>query len=186
MKTTTSARLKEVMRLYNLRQIDILKKAEPYCKELGIKMGRNDLSQYVSGKVLPGQEKLTALSQALNVSETWLMGYDVPMNATDWTQYDENCIGKEASDDTLAKIAQSVEKFHGNQKRLIDNYNQLSDTNKKKVVNYSDNLLAIQKAEEEQLHLIPDAAHDRTDISDSDRTEASFQNDENIMNDPNF
>lgn len=27
MKTTTSARLKEVMRLYNLRQIDILKKS---------------------------------------------------------------------------------------------------------------------------------------------------------------
>jgi transcriptional regulator with XRE-family HTH domain len=183
MKTTTSARLKEVMRLYNLRQIDILKKAEPYCKELGIKMGRNDLSQYVSGKVLPGQEKLTALSQALNVSETWLMGYDVPMNATDWTQYDENCIGKEASDDTLAKIAQNVEKFHGNQKRLIDNYNQLSDTNKKKVVNYSDNLLAIQKMEEEQYHLMPDAAHERTDI---DTEELSAKHDDDIMDDPNF
>ena len=183
MKTTTSARLKEVMRLYNLRQIDILKKAEPYCKELGIKMGRNDLSQYVSGKVLPGQEKLTALSQALNVSETWLMGFDVPMNATDWTQYDENCIGKEASDDTLAKIAQNVEKFHGNQKRLIDNYNQLSDTNKKKVVNYSDNLLAIQKMEEEQYHLMPDAAHERTDI---DTEELSAKHDDDIMDDPNF
>ena len=44
----------------------------------------------------------------------------------------------------------------------------------------------IQKMEEEQSPLMPDAAHDRTDISDSDRTEASFQNDENIMNDPNF
>lgn len=38
---------------------------------------KNDLSQYVSGKVEPRQEKLTILGLALNVSETWLMGYDV-------------------------------------------------------------------------------------------------------------
>ena len=41
-------------------------------------MGRNDLSQYLSGKFQPKQAKLTVLALALNVSEAWLMGYDVP------------------------------------------------------------------------------------------------------------
>lgn len=63
-----------------LRQVDILKMAEPYCLKHNIKLGRNDLSQYVSGKVEPGQKKLTILSLALGVSEAWLMGYDVPRN----------------------------------------------------------------------------------------------------------
>lgn len=84
MKATTANRLNEVMKRYELRQVDILKRAEPYCKQYGIKMGRNDLSQYVSGKVSPGQEKLTVLALALGVSETWLMGYDVPMERNDY------------------------------------------------------------------------------------------------------
>lgn len=42
-------------------------------------MGRNHISQYVSGKVKPNQDKLSILALALNVNEAWLMGYDVPM-----------------------------------------------------------------------------------------------------------
>lgn len=62
-----------------LRQVDILQAAKPFCEKYNVKLAKNDLSQYVSGKVEPGQEKLTILGLALNVSETWLMGYDVPM-----------------------------------------------------------------------------------------------------------
>lgn len=78
MKTTTSQRLKEIMESRSLRQIDVLKKCEPFCEKYGVKLGRNDLSQYVSGKVIPGQNKLSILAMALNVDETYLMGYDVP------------------------------------------------------------------------------------------------------------
>lgn len=81
MKTTTADRLKEIMKQHDLRQVDILKRTEPYCKKFDVRLGRNDLSQYVSGKVLPGQEKLTILAMALGVSEAWLMGYDVPMDS---------------------------------------------------------------------------------------------------------
>ena len=52
---------------------------EPYCKRYDIKMAKNDLSQYVNDKVQPKQDKLSILGMALNVSEAWLMGYDVPM-----------------------------------------------------------------------------------------------------------
>lgn len=79
-KTTTSARLKELMEKRNLRQVDILNAARPFCQQYGVKLEKNDLSQYVNGKVEPGQEKLTILGLALNVSETWLMGYDVSVS----------------------------------------------------------------------------------------------------------
>lgn len=78
-KHTTSDRLKQIMKARNLRQVDILEAAEPYCKKYGVKLEKNALSQYVSGKVEPGQEKLSILGMALGISEAWLMGYDVPM-----------------------------------------------------------------------------------------------------------
>lgn len=76
---TTAQRLKQIMEARSLRQVDILKAAESYCKKYNVKLGKNDLSQYVSGKVEPKQDKLTILGLTLNVSEAWLMGYDVPM-----------------------------------------------------------------------------------------------------------
>ncbi len=79
-KYSTADRLIQIMKKYNLRQVDILERCIPYCQKYNVRLGRNDLSQYVSGKVEPGQEKLTVLAKALNVSESWLMGLDVPMN----------------------------------------------------------------------------------------------------------
>lgn len=74
---STAERLKELMNDRNLRQIDILNAAKPYCEKYSVKLGRNDLSQYVSGKVEPGPKKISILSLSLNVNEAWLMGYDV-------------------------------------------------------------------------------------------------------------
>lgn len=79
MVENTSTRLKRIMSERNLRQTDILRMAQPYCEKYKIKMGKSDLSQFVNGKVVPGQWKLTILGLALNVSEAWLMGFDVPM-----------------------------------------------------------------------------------------------------------
>lgn len=91
MKTASTAdRLKQIMRERNLRQVDILAKCQPYAERLNVKFGRNDLSQYVSGKVQPSQTKLTVLGLALGVNEVWLMGYDVPIErtVTDLFHYD--------------------------------------------------------------------------------------------------
>lgn len=78
MKQTTSDRLKQILSERNWRQVDILEACKPYCEKYKVKLAKNDLSQYISGKVQPGQDKLTILGLALNVSEAWLMGYDVP------------------------------------------------------------------------------------------------------------
>lgn len=76
--SNTSSRLKQLMTERNLKQVDILNLSIPYCDKYGVKMNKSDLSQYVSGKNEPGQDKLFVLGNALNVNEAWLMGYDVP------------------------------------------------------------------------------------------------------------
>lgn len=81
--SNTAERLKEYMDLFNCKQADILNACAPYCKKLNIKLGRNDLSQYVSGKVAPRQDKLSVLAAGMGVDEAWLMGYDVPMYVHD-------------------------------------------------------------------------------------------------------
>lgn len=77
-RKNTSIRLKEIMKQRNLRQTDIIELTKPYCQKYDVKMNKSDISQYVSGKVEPSQAKLVILSMALNVSESWLMGFDVP------------------------------------------------------------------------------------------------------------
>lgn len=76
-RISTAERLREIMQNRNLRQIDIVNLCEPYARKYRTKIGRNDISQYVAGKVEPGQTKLFILAKALDVSEAWLMGYNV-------------------------------------------------------------------------------------------------------------
>lgn len=76
-RVTTGARLRLLMRERGLKQIDIVRLCAPYAKEAGLSMGRSAISQYVGDKVFPAQRQLTVLGKALNVSEAWLMGYDV-------------------------------------------------------------------------------------------------------------
>lgn len=77
MKTNTANRLKQIMRERNLKQVDLLNKTIPYQKELGIKLSKSALSQYVNGVQEPDQGRIFLLAKTLNVNEPWLMGYDV-------------------------------------------------------------------------------------------------------------
>ncbi|MEG3235021.1 helix-turn-helix domain-containing protein [Streptococcus suis] len=107
----------------NLRQVDILEKSKPYQRELGVKMGRSALSQYVTGKSKPDDKKLSLLSKTLDVSETWLMGYDVPREreiknspqpipTIDLSNLRERVVlfdGKPLSDEDVEKITKIIE-----------------------------------------------------------------------------
>lgn len=79
MKSTTASRLRQVMSERNLKQVDVISLSKVHQKELGVKLGKSALSQYINGKSTPDQEKLVLLARTLGVSEAWLMGYDVPM-----------------------------------------------------------------------------------------------------------
>lgn len=82
MKETTTQRLNQLISESGLRQVEILEKSKPYQKELDVKMGKSALSQYISGKSKPDQDKLVLLAKTFGVSEAWLLGFDVPREPT--------------------------------------------------------------------------------------------------------
>ena len=53
--SNTAARLRSLMNERGIRQVDILTASKPFCEKYGVKLAKNDLSQYVNGKVEPGQ-----------------------------------------------------------------------------------------------------------------------------------
>ena len=141
-KANTAIRLKEVMEKRNLRQIDILNLTAPYCEKYNIKMNKSDISQYCSGKAEPNQDKLYVLGEALNVSEAWLMGFDVPMERIDPELLQ---LQKESRKNFAEKW--NIQYY---EKQLLKYFTQLIDENKKRAIQYTENLCNVQKMEEEQ------------------------------------
>lgn len=66
----TKDRLREAMRMAGKKQADLV-------RETGL--NRGTVSRYLSGEVEPRHEATHKLAKALDVSEMWLFGYDVPM-----------------------------------------------------------------------------------------------------------
>lgn len=67
---TAANRIRIAMEKEGKRQTDL-------ARETGIDKG--SISHYLKGRYEPKQETIYRLAQALNVSEMWLWGYDVPM-----------------------------------------------------------------------------------------------------------
>mgnify|MGYP001159194863 CR=1 FL=1 len=176
-KDSTAKRLKKIMGERNLRQIDILKLTEPYCKKYGVKMNKSDISQYCSGKTEPNQEKLFVLGEALNVNEAWLMGFNVPMER--YTFHDAP--GKSNLDVDSFKKAYDKSSLRKNrlENHIIENMDKMNNEGKKKLLDYSEVLLGnpdyaiIDES-------ILNAAHTRADIAPTPEGKA---HDDAIMDD---
>lgn len=84
----TKDRIREAMRDADKKQADLV-------RETGL--NRGTISRYLSGEVEPRQDAAYKLALALNVSETWLWGYDVPKDRT---------ISQKKNDDLVKIIAQ--------------------------------------------------------------------------------
>ncbi len=67
---TCAERIKHALRFKGLKQSDLCRLT---------KIPKSALSQYISGAYEPKQDRIYLISKALNVSEAWLMGLDVPM-----------------------------------------------------------------------------------------------------------
>ena len=63
-------RIKKALAIRNMTQTELCSKA---------KISKSTLSEYLSGKYEPKQDKVFILAQALGVDPVWLWGYDVPM-----------------------------------------------------------------------------------------------------------
>lgn len=84
--SNTAERIRLIMEERGLRQIDLIALTEPFWDDLGIRLSKSDLSQWLSGRSEPKQDKLLLLAHALKVSPAWLMGLDVPR---EWTPPEE-------------------------------------------------------------------------------------------------
>lgn len=62
------------MAIKNINQVDL-------CQRTGIP--KSSMSMYLSGERSPRQNRLSQIAEKFNISEAWLMGYDVPMERTD-------------------------------------------------------------------------------------------------------
>lgn len=132
-KENTATRLKELMEERNLRQVDILKLVEPYCKQFGLKMNKSDISQYCSGKVEPHQDKLYALSLALNVSPAWLMGFAVPKERESSDQATDNIEYMRSVSEKASEIDSYKDGLSLTEISLIERYRSLDDYGKRTV-----------------------------------------------------
>lgn len=69
-KETCAKRISKALSIRNMKQTDL-------CALTGIP--KSAISQYISGAFEPKQDRIFLIASALDVSEAWLMGYDVPM-----------------------------------------------------------------------------------------------------------
>lgn len=73
-KAELKDRLEQAMAHNNMKAVELSKKT-------GVPKGA--ISYYLAGKSTPKSDRVYILSKALNVSEAWLLGYNVPMARTD-------------------------------------------------------------------------------------------------------
>ena len=66
-------RIKEGLRIRNMSAIELSRKS-------GI--SKSSISQYMSGFAVPKANRIYEIANALNVSPTWLLGYDVPIESS--------------------------------------------------------------------------------------------------------
>ena len=76
-------RLKEALELRGVKAIDLSRKT-------GIPKGA--ISYYLAGKSVPRADRVHLISKALEVSEAWLLGYDVPATRTEEQKKNDNLV----------------------------------------------------------------------------------------------
>lgn len=70
-------RLNSALKQKGLKAVDLVRLAE----SSGIKIGKSNISQYMSGKATPRKETLRFLAKSLGVSEEWLLGTDISVSS---------------------------------------------------------------------------------------------------------
>ena len=90
---TFTARLNEAMALRGLKQADLMRMTG---------LSKQQMSQYARGIFVPKIPALYKLTEALDVNDVWLMGYDVPM------ERDKQAIREAAAE----KIYQKIPFYH--------------------------------------------------------------------------
>ena len=121
--STFCQRFNQIMDERHLKQMDLIRLCEPYCKKYDVIISKTNISQYRRGKCIPRSDKLYVLSRALNVEEEYLLGYDV---------------GKEAA---VNNCIFYFDCHFKNNMNFIANYLKLSENDKLRVVDFVNEML---------------------------------------------
>lgn len=70
MKEAINSRIQAAMNIRHMKAVDV-------CEKTGIP--KSSMSMYLSGRVKPKSDRLYNIAKCLDVSEAWLLGYDVDM-----------------------------------------------------------------------------------------------------------
>lgn len=92
------------------------------------KISTGSLSQYMTGKVSPKQDRIFIIAKALLVSEAWLMGYDVQMERQTMLQAVDT--------DALADIV-----VDDDVKLLVERYSRLNDEKKQALLKIAEYMI---------------------------------------------
>ena len=112
-KVSTSERLKDAM-------IAAVKKQADLVRETGLDRGA--ISSYLSGKYEPKQIAINKLAIALNVSEMWLWGYDVPKERTPMQKKNDtlaSVIMQLRKDDELFSMVEILSKLDSEKRQAV-------------------------------------------------------------------
>jgi transcriptional regulator with XRE-family HTH domain len=98
-------RIKRGLKIRGMRQADLCQLT---------KIPKSAISQYISGAFEPKQDRIYLISKALNVSEAWLMGYDVPMERQKITSPEEPVLseGEKIMLDLFRKIPEDQQQLY--------------------------------------------------------------------------
>lgn len=111
-------RLRQVMKERNLRQTDVCKLIEPYCKKYGVCINKSHLSQYLSGNFYPALFNFSILCMALDVPMEWLCGID------DIDESEKNQEVRKTKPDDLERRIAILEEQVQRQQFLLDEISQ--------------------------------------------------------------
>lgn len=105
---TIANRIKEAMTVRGMKQVDLVSLT-------GI--GKSSISTYLSGEYEPKQRNIYKIAKALDVSEAWLMGEDVPMERFDYSELlssiaEENKSGRTAAVEELRRTYGTEHSIH--------------------------------------------------------------------------
>lgn len=112
-------RIKKGMQARNMQAIDI-------CNATGI--SKASMSQYINGVVQPKNDRVYSIAKALDVSEAWLLGYDVCMDRENKLSIDNAHLVAQIRNDT--RMTEALKKYF-----------LLSDSEKDKILSVLETLL---------------------------------------------
>lgn len=112
---TTGERIKCAMAMRGIKhQADIVRKSAYFSEKYGRTLSRNALSQYIHDLVEPKRDMIALIAEVLDVSDAWLLGYDVPMEREKPVP-----VERDGLDDLDRQILECLQKVTRDQKMMI-------------------------------------------------------------------